>query len=240
MRREGEWAGGPRDGTSIAFAAADGPLSLSCSVITFFQQVGFASLESGSVRAKNTRNVLLKVCGRVERRSFFFFLQPSLPTHPSTQTLIDKVVSGVVYWAIGFAFAYGDTAGGVIGRSGFFLAHATPEALALWFSSWTFLITATTIVSGCLAERAAFGAYLAYTPVVSGLAFPLAVHWAFHGWLSDAPCAYIDFAGGSTVHLLGGTAGLAAALLVGPRLGRFDDGGGGSSSGGRVAAAARL
>lgn len=164
---------------------------------------------------------------------FFFFLQPTLPTHPSTQTLIDKFVSGVVYWAIGFAFAYGDTAGGVIGRSGFFLAHATPEALALWFSSWTFFITATTIVSGCLAERAAFGAYLAHTPVVSGLAFPLAVHWAFHGWLSDAPCAYIDFAGGSTVHLLGGTAGLAAALLVGPRLGRFDDGGGGSSSGGR-------
>ena len=56
---------------------------------------------------------------------------------------------------------------------------------------------------------------------MAGLAFPLAVHWAFHGWLSDAPCSYIDFAGGSTVHLLGGAAGLAASLAVGPRLGRF-------------------
>lgn len=66
---------------------------------------------------------------------------------------------------------------------------------------------------------------------MAGLAFPLAVHWAFHGWLSDAPCSYIDFAGGSTVHLLGGAAGLAASLAVGPRLGRFAaaSGSGGSS-----------
>ena len=140
--------------------------------------------------------------------------------------------------------------------------------LALWFSSWVFLITATTIVSGCLAERArfevsfffflrreekklikiirflffspslspffeTFKAYLAYTPVMAGLAFPLAVHWAFHGWLSDAPCSYIDFAGGSTVHLLGGAAGLAASLAVGPRLGRDPERGGGGGRGGR-------
>lgn len=72
---------------------------------------------------------------------------------------------------------------------------------------------------------------------MSGLAFPLAVHWAFHGWLSDASCSYIDFAGGSTVHLLGGTAGLAAALLVGPRLGRFDDGGGSGVGGNGVGSA---
>ena len=63
---------------------------------------------------------------------------------------------------------------------------------------------------------------------MAGLAFPLAVHWAFHGWLSDAPCSYIDFAGGSTVHLLGGAAGLAASLAVGPRLGRFAAGNAGS------------
>ena len=65
---------------------------------------------------------------------------------------------------------------------------------------------------------------------MAGLAFPLAVHWAFHGWLSDAPCSYIDFAGGSTVHLLGGAAGLAASLAVGPRLGRFAAKGGGGGS----------
>ena len=83
--------------------------------------------------------------------------------------------------------------------------------MAVWFNSWTFLITATTIVSGCLAERAAFEAYLAYTPLMAGAVFPLAVHWAFNGWLSDIPCSFIDFAGGSTVHLLGG-AGQAAGI----------------------------
>jgi len=102
--------------------------------------------------------------------------------------------------------------------------------MAVWFNSWTFLITATTIVSGCLAERAAFEAYLAYTPLMAGAVFPLAVHWAFNGWLSDIPCSFIDFAGGSTVHLLGGAAGLAAALLAGPRLGRFDEGRGRAGS----------
>ena len=101
------------------------------------------------------------------------------PTNPNlffSQTLIDKLVSCIIYWAVGFAFAYGDSAGGVVGVSHFFLARATPTAMAVWFNSWTFLITATTIVSGCLAERAAFEAYLAYTPLMAGAVFPLAVH----------------------------------------------------------------
>lgn len=184
------------------------------SCITFFQQVGFASLESGSVRAKNTRNVLLKVkrererervgdsekkrereaeaaaCERTSRtenrkkQKRKNRPQTSTP-HPlqkkNSKTLIDKLVSGIVYWAFGFAFAFGDTAaGGLIGRSYFFLGDrlgakggaagavaaadggaSSGEAraaavFALWFSSWVFLITATTIVSGCLAERARF------------------------------------------------------------------------------------
>ena len=107
--------------------------------------------------------------------------KPRLKNKNKPQTLIDKLVSGIVYWAFGFAFAYGDTvAGGLIGRSYFFLGDrlgakggasgalspadrgaSSGEAraaavLVLWFSSWVFLITATTIVSGCLAERARF------------------------------------------------------------------------------------
>lgn len=159
------------------------------------------------MRAKNTRNVLLKGRRKRERELDFFpkvegvgvggcccekkIFRPQ-PLRPASknqqqqlkkkkQTLIDKLVSGIVYWAFGFAFAYGDTAaGGLIGRSYFFLADrlgaaggaagavapadggsGSPQAraaavLALWFSSWVFLITATTIVSGCLAERARF------------------------------------------------------------------------------------
>ena len=180
------------------------------STITFFQQVGFASLELGSVRAKNTRNILLKVRRRErepkkeerrrerEREGARIF-SPSIPplifpVHarppPPIQTLIDKLLSGIVYWAVGFALAYGDSvAGGLFGSTGWALAGraaSSPAGLAVWFESWAFLITATTIVSGCLAERAAFGAYLAYTPVMAGLVYPLAVHWTFHGWLNRA------------------------------------------------------
>jgi len=113
----------------------------------------------------------------------FYFLTPP-------QTLIDKLLSGIVYWAVGFALAFGNSvAGGLLGTTGWALtgaAASSPAGLALWFESWAFLITATTIVSGCLAERAQFGAYLAYTPVMAGLVYPLAVHWALHGWLNRA------------------------------------------------------
>ncbi|KAK9837144.1 hypothetical protein WJX81_005991 [Elliptochloris bilobata] len=183
-----------------AFSPDDAGQLLTYSTFIFLQQVGFAVLESGSVRAKNVRNILL-------------------------HNIIDKLICGVCYWALGFAFAYGDTKWGIIGTSNFFLgANFSRDTALLWFTSFMFLLTATTVVSGSLAERAQFEAYVAYAPLMAVVVYPLVVHWAVNGWLTTfAPkCIYLDFAGGSTVHLLGGVAGLVGAWMTGPRLGRFN------------------
>nr|ASG81413.1 ammonium transporter [Botryococcus braunii] len=177
------------------------------SIITFFQQVGFASLEAGSIRAKNVRNILLK-------------------------TVVDKLVCGVFFYCLGFAFAYGQDWKGLIGTSFFALegsggdGQAYFPVLTFFFFGYVFLITSTTIVSGALAERANFVAYLVYTPVMATIVYPLVSHWIFSGWLSKKllNCRYLDFAGGASVHLIGGMGALVASAVIGPRKGRFRDG----------------
>jgi Amt family ammonium transporter len=173
-------------------------------------QIGFVALEMGSGRAKNVRNILLK-------------------------NLADVMLAALAWWAVGYAFAYGNSAGGVIGASHFFyeadaelaIPAGSGDAPRPWFFSWTFAVAACTIVSGCLAERTRLGVYPAFTAAIAAFVHPILVHWlwAKGGWLGRVgECRPLDFAGGTVVHMVGGLFGLVGAAFVGPRLGRFEDG----------------
>ncbi|KAF4529392.1 hypothetical protein B566_EDAN003483 [Ephemera danica] len=161
-------------------------------------QCGFACLEAGSVRAKNATNIMMK-------------------------NMLDIFISGVCYWLLGYSLAFGS--GSSLLGLGPYLAGVGLQGERLfshWFFQFVFAATAATIVSGAVAERCSFTAYLVYSAVISGIVYPVASHWAWHheGWLQNL--GYTDFAGSGVVHLLGGMCALAGAVLLGPRLGRFD------------------
>lgn len=171
-----------------------------CSILIFFMQAGFALIESGSVRSKNTVNVLMK-------------------------NYIDSCVGGIVFWIIGFGLMFGVNTTGWFG-----LSHFAPYQLDSW--GWTmiffqtmFAATATTIASGAMAERIHFSAYVVSTIFVSGLIYPIFGSWAWggmfggDGWLKSM--GFIDFAGSTVVHSIGGWVALAGIIVLGPRLGRF-------------------
>ena len=175
--------------------------------VVFFMQAGFAMVEAGFVRSKNTTNILMK-------------------------NVLDACIGGLLFWAVGWGLAYGvsgDGANGLFGNGHFFLKAFPNDGYAAWIFQFAFAATAATIVSGAMAERTKFGAYLIYTAFISGLIYPVVVHWGWDGagWLSafaDDPIGtngYIDFAGSGIVHAVGGTAGLVGAYFVGPRIGKF-------------------
>ena len=171
--------------------------------LVFWMQAGFALVEAGLTRAKNTTNILFK-------------------------NLIDFVFASLAFWAIGYAFMYGASAGGVIGTSGFFLNTTEDVAglpvLAFWFFQLVFAGTAATIVSGSMAERTKFSSYLVYSFVISAIIYPIAGHWMWGGgWLATLPfgAGFKDFAGSTVVHSIGGWLALVGAIALGPRIGRF-------------------
>ena len=180
-------------------------LCAACSV--FAMQAGFLCLESGVTRSKNAVNVAVK-------------------------NISDFSASMLLYWAIGFAFMFGMSAGGFIGLSQFFVPVGAndPGQAALFFFQAMFCATAVTIVSGAVAERMRLGAYIIVTLIVSGLIYPVFGHWVWGGLLTGEPgwlqkLGFIDFAGGTVVHVIGGCAALAASATIGPRLSRFKKGG---------------
>lgn len=173
------------------------------SALVFFMQAGFAMLESGLTRAKNTTNIFFK-------------------------NVIDFVFASLAFWAFGYAFMFGASAGGFIGTTGFFVSGGEDVAglplLAFWFFQLVFAGTAATIVSGAMSERTRFTAYLVYSFVISGIVYPIAGHWMWGGgWLSTLPfgAGFKDFAGSTVVHSVGGWMALIGAMALGPRLGRF-------------------
>ncbi|TWT86496.1 Ammonium transporter NrgA [Pseudobythopirellula maris] len=179
--------------------------------LVLLMQGGFLCLESGLSRAKNSIHVAIK-------------------------NLSDFCVSAAAYWAVGFGVMFGASYAGWFGTSDFFLGGGlfsgagSAWLLAFFLFQITFCGTATTIVSGAVAERMRFGAYLAIAILVSGVLYPLFGHWAWGGvvpgsgagWL--AQMGFIDFAGSTVVHSLGGWVALAAVLTIGPRIGRFGEG----------------
>lgn len=166
---------------------------LICGILCFLLQAGFGLLEVGSVRSKNAQNIMLK-------------------------NLMDAGVSAVAYWVCGYAFAYGKEGNGFIG-SGYYLMINSEDYIE-WFFNYVFAGTATTIVSGAVAERCQFRAYLVYSFVFTGFMYPVATHWIWgeDGFLFDKTH---DFAGGGAVHMVGGAAAMAGSYFLGPRLGKF-------------------
>eukprot|EP00186_Timspurckia_oligopyrenoides_P000021 CAMPEP_0182441126 /NCGR_PEP_ID=MMETSP1172-20130603/71_1 /TAXON_ID=708627 /ORGANISM="Timspurckia oligopyrenoides, Strain CCMP3278" /LENGTH=510 /DNA_ID=CAMNT_0024635283 /DNA_START=423 /DNA_END=1955 /DNA_ORIENTATION=- len=184
-------------------------LLLACALV-FSMQIGFAVLTAGSVRTKNTKNVLLK-------------------------NACDCMVTSIGYYLFGYAFAYGDSANPFIGHSNFALSGvATQDYLFVTFQL-LFAATACTIVSGCVCERISFYAYLGYAFLLTSFVYPVISHWVWSGdgWLNGFPASpgqpsrlfgqgAIDFAGCSVVHMVGGFSGLIGCAVIGPRHGRFD------------------
>jgi Amt family ammonium transporter len=172
--------------------------------LVFWMQAGFAFVEAGLTRSKNTTNILFK-------------------------NLIDFVFATLAFWTFGYAFMYGATAAGWIGTSGFFVDASLGDVvglpvLAFWFFQLVFAGTAATIVSGGMAERTKFSAYLIYSFFISAIIYPIAGHWIWGGgWLWTLPfgAGFRDFAGSTVVHSVGGWLALIGAIALGPRLGRF-------------------
>lgn len=174
-----------------------------CAALVMFMQAGFCLLESGLCRAKNTINVAIK-------------------------NLVDFCVSAIAFFAVGYALMFGQSYLGLVGSSHFgMIGTMSPWLWAFFLFQMVFCGTATTIVSGAVAERIRFSSYLLLSLVVSGLVYPIYGHWAWGGipgsttigWLKQL--GFIDFAGSSVVHAVGGWIALAAAISIGPRLGRF-------------------
>jgi len=174
--------------------------------LVFTMQLGFLCLESGFVRGKNSINVAVK-------------------------NTLDFCVGCLCFWAFGFALMFGESVGGWIGLSDFFLpATLSAGDTAFFLFQVVFCGTAATIVSGAIAERTRFIVYLGITLLVSGLIFPVFGHWAWggaygghgSGWLANL--GFIDFAGSTVVHSVGAWTSLAAILVIGPRRGAFKKG----------------
>lgn len=195
---------------SVAYAQDGGPTTesqidviwlLLAAFLVFFMQAGFAMVESGFSRAKNAANLLMK-------------------------NLMDFSVGTILYFAIGFGLMYGATAGGFIGTDNFFLSNIGfgPDSAYDWAGflfQLVFAATAATIVSGAVAERLKFSAYLVYSIILVGIVYPISGHWLWGGgWLAEL--GFIDFAGSTIVHSVGGWAALAGALVLGPRIGKFN------------------
>merc|ERR1711936_329124 len=166
-------------------------------IVIFFMQCGFAFLEAGSVRSKNTVNILIK-------------------------NMLDAFIGGVSYWAIGWGLAYGDGGNPFCGGSQYFNYQLPYDQYPKWFFQFVFAATAATIVSGAIAERCQFFAYFAYSIILTGWVYPPVSHWAWDGsgWLAQLGF-YKDFAGSGVVHLLGATCAIVGCYFIGPRRGRF-------------------
>ncbi|MEJ2032809.1 MAG: ammonium transporter [Deltaproteobacteria bacterium] len=178
--------------------------TLVAAALVFFMQAGFALVETGLTRAKNAVNIIMK-------------------------NLMDFSIGSIAYWAVGFGIMFGVNATGWFGTNGFFLSDfkvgGDPWVLAFWMFQVVFAATAATIVSGAMAERTKFTAYLIYSAVISAFVYPVFGCWAwgglFHGngWLENL--GFIDFAGSTVVHSIGGWAALAGAIVLGPRIGKY-------------------
>jgi Amt family ammonium transporter len=177
--------------------------------LVMFMQAGFAFLEIGFSRGKNAGTVIAKI-------------------------VTNFSIAGIIYWAVGFAFAFGGGLGHVIGTHGFFLrdfgdpqtafpimglSDATVEAK--WFFQFVFCGVSLAIVWGTTLERIKFGVYVIYAVVFSALIYPIASGWVFGGGWLQVNLGMQDFAGSTAVHLIGATGALAALLLLGPRHGKF-------------------
>ena len=164
--------------------------------LVFWMQAGFAMVEAGFTRAKNTGNIIMK-------------------------NLMDFCIGTVVFVLIGFSFLLGEDMIGLIGKPGFdiFTSYANFDFSNFVFNL-VFCATTATIVSGAMAERTKFLSYCIYSGVISALIYPIEAHWIWGGgWLSQL--GFHDFAGSCAIHMVGGISALVGAKILGPRIGKF-------------------
>ncbi|MGQ9866445.1 MAG: ammonium transporter [Pseudanabaenaceae cyanobacterium] len=196
----------------------DGIWVLLSGFLVFFMQTGFAMLEAGLVRQTGAINCLL-------------------------ENFIDAAITAIAFWAVGFGLAFGDSWGGMLGTSGFFLSGAVQVESAgtvgygtgvagldsplptfvLFFFHFAFAATASTIATGAMAERTRFVGDIIYSVLMGSVVYPVVAHWAWNegGWLSQL--GFRDFAGSAVVHSVGGITALVGAAFLGPRAKRVWD-----------------
>ena len=170
--------------------------------LVFWMQAGFAMVEAGFTRAKNTGNIIMK-------------------------NLMDFCIGTVVFILIGFGLLMGEDLLGLIGKPGFdlFTAYGSFDFSSFVFNL-VFCATTATIVSGAMAERTKFLSYCIYSGVISALIYPIEAHWIWGGgWLSQL--GFHDFAGSCAIHMVGGISALIGAKILGPRIGKFNRDAGG-------------
>ena len=181
------------------FSSVDSIWVLFGAVLVFSMQIGFTMVEVGLTRLKNSGNIIMK-------------------------NVMDLCLGSVAFWFIGFGIMFGTDLVGLVGIPDFFVRGNYDST----FSTYTFLIfqtvfcaTAATIVSGAMAERTKFSAYLIYSVAISAIIYPISGHWIWGGgWLSQL--GFHDFAGSTAVHMVGGVAALVGAKILGPRIGKYD------------------
>ena len=165
--------------------------------LVFWMQAGFAMVETGFTRAKNSGNIIMK-------------------------NLMDFCIGTVMFILIGFSLLLGEDLAGLIGKPGFdiFTAYADFDWSSFVFNL-VFCATTATIVSGAMAERTKFLSYCVYSAVISALIYPIEAHWIWGGgWLSQL--GFHDFAGSCAIHMVGGISALIGAKILGPRIGKFE------------------
>ena len=192
---------------------------IDCAILVFIMQAGFMCMETGLSRHKNSINVALK-------------------------NAADFGVSVVIFWIFGFGIMFGTSFNGFFGTDLFFFKTDKAEYMTYFVFQAMFVATAATIISGAVAERMKFNGYLIMTILATGIIYPIVGHWAWSssylskydtvdqllaitgtvkttGWLSDL--GFVDFAGSTIVHSVGGWIALAAVIILGPRIGKYSD-----------------
>ena len=196
----------------ISMAYADGPTTESNAIaidtvwtmlaafLVFLMHAGFTMVEAGFTRAKNAVNIIMK-------------------------NMITVPLGFIGYFLVGFALMFGPSIGGFIGSEGFALISLDSFDFGIptkgfWFFQAVFAATTATIVSGAMAERTKFLAYIVFTIVITSFIYPVVGHWIWGGgWLAEM--GFTDFAGSTVVHSVGGWAALMGAYLLGPRIGKY-------------------
>jgi len=180
---------------------------IDCAILVFIMQAGFMCMETGLSRYKNSINVALK-------------------------NAADFGVSVVIFWIFGFGIMFGTSYNGFFGTDLFFFKTDKADYMTYFVFQAMFVATAATIISGAVAERMKFNGYLIMTVLATGIIYPIVGHWAWSssyltgsvksiGWLSDL--GFVDFAGSTIVHSVGGWIALAAVIILGPRIGKYSE-----------------
>lgn len=165
-------------------------------ILVFFMHAGFAMVETGFTRSKNTLNILMK-------------------------NILTVALGAILYFLVGFGWMFGESAFGVIGTDGFALFGR--EDMGFFVFQSVFAATCATIISGAVAERMKLSSYLLLVIAMAGIIYPIVGHWIWGGgWLSKL--GFIDFAGSTVVHLTGAVGAFIAVLMIGPRIGKYSNG----------------